>query len=118
MTIKEIIEENKTENIEVYVWNSYGKHVYANPDSYPHYDYYHCAGALVSGSLEIEEDRISFFDGSYLDIDTEISVLDYFVLNQQEYYDYDQGINKDWDVEDEPLSTLIITVEEDCIKNG
>ena len=117
MTIKEIIEQNKTENIEIYVWKFYGKHIYGNPNGYPHYDYYDCAGASEFNSLEIKENKLIFDDGSYLDMNTEISELDYFVLNQQEYADYDQGFDKDWGVEDEPLSTLIITVEKDCIKH-
>ncbi len=118
MSIRELIEQNPVENLEFIVWKSYGYHIYANPSSYPHFDYYDFLGSTELNSLRIKDDKVLFDDGSYINIDEEIPIneIDYWFMNQKDYAEYDEPFNSDIAVEYEPLSTLLIAVDPNVVK--
>lgn len=120
MSIRELIEQNPAENLEFIVWKSYGYHIYANPSSYPHFDYYDFFGSTELNSLCIKDNKVLFDDSSYINIDEEIPIneIDYWFMNQKDYAEYDEPYNSDNAVEYEPLSTLLIAVDPNIVKKA
>ena len=118
MSIRELIEQNPVENLEFIVWKDYGHHICANPSSYPHFDYYKYLGSTELNSLCIKDNKVLFDDSSYIDIDEEIpsNEIDYWVMNQEDYAEYDEPFNSDLAVEYEPLSTILIAVDPNVVK--
>ena len=125
MTIKEIIAENQVENIEFAVWKDNGFHKY-NSDCVPHFDYIDYCGVTFYDFAEITENeiillccplRISNKDVARIDIDTEddSNNFDYYILNQQEYYNY-EDCDCMIDIDEEPESTLLFVFEPNFLK--
>lgn len=117
MTLKELIRDHHTDNIELIVWNDKCNHVTCNPYGLPHFDYYTAYGELRDGiMLTLTEDKIIIEDGSYIDLNQEVdySSIDYYTLNQEEYLNWDDC--PDMTLEDEPEQTLLIAVDPDCVR--
>lgn len=125
MTIKEIIAENQVENIEFAVWKDNGFHKY-NSDCIPHFDYIDYCGATFYDFAEITENeiilqccppRVSDNDVR-IDINTEYDFVDFdfYILNQQEYYNYEGRVLDIDDIDEEPESTLLFVFEPNFLK--
>lgn len=116
MTIKELINEHKCDNIELIVWKWANNHKRTNI-GLPHFDYYNHYGIIDdSPILTLKDDEIRIEDGGRIDLNQEVDYhkVDYYEIDQQRYFEWDDcpGIN----LEDEPESTVLITIDPDCIE--
>lgn len=117
MTLKELIREHRTYDIELIVWNDKRNHVICNPFGLPHFDYYTGYGELTYGGLlTLTEDKILIDGGLYIDINQEIDYksIDYYTLNQEEYLDWADCT--DMPLEEVPEQALVIAVDPDCVR--